>query len=114
MEIPCSQTLTDPNIGNSFASQNLNKVSKPSLEGLVPNPASDFIFVKINTPQEMEIEMLIYDARGVLVKTEKVNLYEGRNSLRLEVVDLANGFYSIYIPQAEIEFATQRFVKVGE
>jgi len=114
MEIPCSQTLTDPNIGNAFAAQVTNEIGKPSLESLIPNPASDFIFVKINTPQATDIEMMIYDARGVLVKTERASLYRGVNATEVDISDLPSGFYSIYIPQAERNFATQRFVKVGE
>ncbi|MFK7773824.1 MAG: lectin-like protein [Saprospiraceae bacterium] len=114
IEIPCSQTLTNPNIGNSFAVQILNEDGKPTLESLVPNPAMDFIFVKINTPQEADIEMMIFDARGVLVKTERASLHRGVNSPRIDISDLPGGFYSIYIPQAEVKFATQRFVKVGE
>ncbi len=114
VEIPCSSTLIDPNIGESFASQISNEMGKPTLESLVPNPAMDFIFVKINTPQEMEIEMMIYDARGVLVKTERANLHQGVNAPEIDIADLPGGFYSIYIPQAETKFATQRFVKVGE
>ena len=87
---------------------------KPTLESLVPNPAMDFIFVKINTPQAVDIEILIYDARGILVKTEQMNLYKGVNAQRIEIANLAAGFYSIYIPQAHRKNATQRFVKVKE
>lgn len=114
MEIPCSSTLTDPNIGNSFATQIPNEIGKPTLESLVPNPAMDFIFVKINTPQEADVEMLIYDARGVLVKTESVSLHRGVNSPEIDIAGLPSGFYSIYIPQAEMKFGTQRFVKVRD
>ena len=114
IEIPCSQTLTNPTIGNSFATKITNEIGKPTLESLVPNPAMNFIFVKINTPQAEDIEMMIYDARGVLVKTERVNLHRGANASEIDISDLPSGFYSIYIPQAETNFATQRFVKVGE
>ncbi|MFK8005991.1 MAG: lectin-like protein [Saprospiraceae bacterium] len=114
MEIPCSQTLTNPNIGNTFAAQILNEITKPKLESLVPNPASDFVFVKINSPQEVNVEMMVYDARGALVKTESINLYEGINSNRVDIADFANGIYTIFISGAEMKFATERFVKVGE
>ncbi len=114
IEVPCSPTLTNPNIGNSFATQIPNENGKPTLESLVPNPAMDFIFVKINTPQATDIEMMIYDGRGILVKTESATLHQGVNAPRIDIADLPSGFYSIYIPQAQIKFATQRFVKVGE
>ena len=114
VEVPCSLTLADPNIGESYNSQISNEIGKPMLESLVPNPAMDFIFVKINTPQEIDIELMIYDARGVLVKTELAHLHRGVNSPEIDIADLPSGFYSIYIPQAETKFATQRFVKVRD
>ncbi|MFK8005989.1 MAG: lectin-like protein [Saprospiraceae bacterium] len=114
IEIPCGTTLTDPIIGSSFSVQIPNEIGKPTLESLVPNPAMDFIFVKINTPQEVDVEMMIYDARGILVKSERASLHRGVNAPRIDISNLPSGFYSIYIPQAETNFATQRFVKVGK
>ncbi len=114
VEVPCSQGLTDPNIGNSLIVQLPNEGVKPSLESIVPNPATNHIFTKINSTQELDIDILIYDARGLLVKSKTVNLYKGANNSEIDIADLPAGFYSIYIPQAQVEFATQRFVKVRE
>lgn len=114
IEVPCSPTLTNSNIGNLFAVEIPSEVGKPILESLIPNPAMDFIFVTINTTQEADIEMMIYDAKGVLVKTERTILNKGVNSPRIDIADLPSGFYSIYIPQAKMKFSTYRFVKVRE
>ena len=112
VEVPCTSTLTQPNFANTLIAQLPIEDRKPMLQSIVPNPAMEYIFTKIKTTQAEEIEIMIFDARGVLVKTERLSLLKGVNSMQVDISDLAGGFYSIYIPQAQVKYATQRFVKV--
>lgn len=114
VEIPCSSTLNNPNNNFSLVVPLTEEDRKPTLERLVPNPAMDFIFVEINSFQEQEVELMIFDARGLLVKTQSTNLLNGINATMIDIAELPAGFYSIYVPQAKTKFATKRFVKVRE
>ncbi|MFK7770549.1 MAG: CARDB domain-containing protein [Saprospiraceae bacterium] len=114
VEIPCSATLNNPNNNFSLVVPLSEEARKPSLTKLVPNPAMDFIFVEINSSQEQEVDLMIFDARGSLVKTQTTNLLNGINAPMIDIAELPAGFYSIYVPQAKTKFATERFVKVRD
>ena len=82
------------------------------LENLYPNPANDFIFTKIKSVKEEAINVLIYDARGLLLKTQQVNLVVGSNKIRLEINDLPKGVYSVFVPNVEGGNGSLRFIKM--
>jgi len=116
IEVPCTQSIANPNIGNTLigTTSQIPLDAKPVLEGIFPNPAMEYIYTKINSTKAEEVEIQMFDARGVLVKSQKVNLYRGLNSTEIDIADLPSGFYSIYIPEAQVQYGTKRFVKMGE
>ena len=65
VEIPCSSTLNNGSAQSLVQSNNntfTNEKSKqPTLENVIPNPASNFIFVKINSQMEEDIDVQIFD-----------------------------------------------------
>ncbi len=67
----------------------------------------------VDSLMNFDVDLQIFDARGVLVKIEKVSLYKGMNTTKLDISDLSDGMYIIRVPQVEGDFSTQRFVKVG-
>ena len=109
VEIPC-----DPTINTLFAIPTSTIKKKPVVQKVVPNPTLDYMYTEISTSEELEITIQIFDARGLLVKTQKVNLMEGNNLVSVDIDDLVGGFYFLNVPEAQGEFATQRFVKVRE
>ncbi len=114
VEIPCSPTLTNPNVNNSLIAQVPNQLDFEELmiEKLHPNPAMDFIYTTIQSSIEQEVEVQIFDARGALMKNETLLLAKGKNVTRISISDLPGGFYSVYIPTAQGKNSTKRFVKV--
>ncbi len=114
VEIPCTSTLINPTPISSLAAQAPKNSIKPKLDALVPNPAKDFIIAKITSQHEMVVEILIYDARGTLVKKDQASLFIGANTPVIDISNLTAGFYSIYIPQAKVKFATEKFVKIRD
>ena len=83
-----------------------------SIENVFPNPASNFIVAKINSPAEQEMTLQVFDARGVLLKMVDVELYEGMNKIEVSISDLPDGFYFMKIPQTDGQPISKRFVKV--
>ena len=106
-EIPCSGSnslIAFPN----FENKELEFLS------LVPNPANDFIGVQIKASFEADIDIQIFDARGVLVQEVKHQLFEGRNGVDLDISNLSEGMYWVRIPQIPQNHSTKRFVKVRD
>ena len=108
---------------NNFNANNLNslialpvEVEKEHLDfqNIVPNPASNHIFVQIKSKTAMAIDIEIYDARGMLLKSQPAELFDGINAVEIDIADLPGGFYLVKIPQMKGQFTTKRFVKVRE
>jgi len=109
VEVPC-----DPSVTTLFALPTPVENKKPTVQKVVPNPTIDYLYTEIFSQREMEINIQIFDARGLLVKSKKVNLMDGNNLVSVDIIDLAGGFYFLNVPEAQGKFATQRFIKVGE
>lgn len=58
-----------------------------------PNPANDFMALRIDAVVEMPIEAEILDFNGRLIKTENIHLHRGVNEHPLEVSSLPEGVY---------------------
>jgi len=93
---------------NAFTSE---KLQKPTLDNLVPNPAQDFIFVKINSQKEELATIQIFDARGTLVKSVEASLHQGLVFTEIEISDLPSGLYFVKIPEGQKKYSQMKFVK---
>ncbi len=116
VEIPCGSTLTDP-INNNFslvAADLEIEEDQLSLEKIYPNPTMDNVFVNIISQKDQSLPIEIFDARGILVKTELVSLVSGENTIELQVSNLPDGVYSIFISQIKGKPEAKRFVKVRD
>lgn len=115
VEIPCSSNINNGATQNFFTFNNNTLTSedlkKPTLDNLVPNPASEFIFVKINSQKEETVSVQIFDARGALVKTVAVELYEGLVLTELDITDLPSGLFFVKIPEGQKKHSQMKFVK---
>ena len=115
VEIPCgTNQMLSQNTDNSLISYvgTEQKMEKLSLQKIHPNPANDFIFITLESPTEQLVGIQIFDARGALVRFEKLNLYQGKSTNEISISELPAGVYSIYIPQLEGVEKSQRFVKL--
>ena len=111
VEFPCLTPLITPNVNNTLIAFPTSETDKLTLDKLLPNPASDYIFASIFSPTENEVEMHIMDARGVLVKNKTMILHKGSNTVRISIADLPSGFYMGQIPDASTKQSMLRFVK---
>ena len=117
VELPCPTNLTNGSVNNfaSILSEN-NTVSFSQsaalrLEEVFPNPAREYIVTKISAAEDTEVEVQIFDARGALVKNQKVKLVRGKNQVEINIHDLSSGVYSVFVRTAELGYTTLRFVK---
>jgi len=77
-------------------------------------PAIAQVIAVQNGGNLVSIKLQIFDARGLLVKTEKVALHDGDNTVDIFINELPGGFYFLKIPQAQINHSMMRFVKVRD
>jgi len=108
MEIPCSS--------NNSLIQFLNYEEHEKLEFLqiVPNPATQFIGVQIESSTEKEVAIQIFDSRGTMIHTSQHELFEGLNGIELDIANLKGGMYWIQIPQVNQRQSIKKFVKIKE
>lgn len=68
---------------------------KTEIFNLWPNPAHDAIFINIVTSNESPVIIKVFDAKGALVKIQKNHLLPGSNQLKVDLVSLPGGAYSV-------------------
>lgn len=77
---------------------------------LYPNPATDFLTVKLQTPHASSVKLAMHTVIGnaLTVEREQVDDYE----VRLRVKDLPSGYYFLSIKEDETGLkATYKFLK---
>jgi hypothetical protein len=70
-----------------------NPESSASAINLFPNPASSMVRMSLNLPNSSDVSINIYNAEGMLVRTEKRNLNAGKQEADIDVETLSNGMY---------------------
>jgi len=79
---------------------------------LYPNPATRIINVEYELPQSTSSNILVFDAFGKVVKNvADVELFAGKQTLNMDISDLAAGMY-FYTLQANEWKATNKFIIV--
>ena len=113
LEVDCTN-LTNNNGSTLIALPADEEKELLDFQKIVPNPANNHIFVQVKSETEMEIDIEIYDARGMLLKTQPAELFDGINAVEVDIADLPGGFYLVKIPQLKGQYATKRFIKVRD
>ena len=79
---------------------------------IFPNPASDFVNVKIDWKGETsDANVLIVDATGKQALAVSTVLANGKNVQKIKVSDLAPGSYWIYLAGQDWKIGLDRFSK---
>lgn len=78
---------------------------------LFPNPASDAVTLRINSNHEDVADWYIIDQLGRVVKGNQISLVNGLNEIRVEVADIATGYYMVVIRQKEQQEAIRIIIQ---
>ncbi len=73
---------------------------------LIPNPASDHTQLIVDTDQDMDVNISLFDALGKLVSTQPAKIETGNNRFDINTSQLAVGTYNVILQTQE-----KRFVK---
>ena len=111
IEVPCLAPLNGGSNNTLIALPQQANKKQVTIDNVMPNPASDYLFVKMISEKEETIDLQVFDARGVLQQSIPVNLYEGFNFKELNIADLPSGLYYVMIPQGQENSKVVKFVK---
>jgi hypothetical protein len=70
------------------------------IEGFFPNPASTTVNVVINTPDKDKITVFLMDITGRIVMQKEINVETGRNTVPVDISQLANTTYMLKVTAA--------------
>lgn len=62
-----------------------------------PNPAHDYVNVKITSSQDLEAALTMFSTSGKILFTRQIILMEGINNIRLDISDIPAGAYHLNI-----------------
>lgn len=83
-----------------------------SLQEVFPNPFDDELNLEITAEKEEEVLISIYDSSGRLVERLSLNVFEGQNSIPLNMEEqMANGLYFLEIIDNEGHSLTRKISK---
>lgn len=118
----CSATSTQNifvfSITYNFVSYNLGTIAPKeyssedipelSIQNVYPVPVNHRVNIELQSPQEDNSTLFVYNMSGQLVKTQSVLLHQGLNNINLDLIELKRGNYIIKMDlknqQATLEF----------
>ena len=72
---------------------------------IFPNPANDYIQIKLNTPSQETTEVTIINALGKVVKTEYINSVNSNK--QISTSDLSRGVYFVKLKNVNSTLSEQ-------
>ena len=90
----------------------LNAAKGFDLINILPNPIVNGNFkLNISAAQKMQIDIVITDMQGRLMKKQTVNMIAGFNTIPVNITNLAAGTYQVYTNTPDERSRVLRFVK---
>ena len=79
---------------------------------IYPNPAVDTFSIDLSTTVGSEVSLTIYSINGAIVKTSKVQLVEGFNTINEDITSLGSGIYFVrLVNESNNETIVRKLVK---
>lgn len=82
------------------------------LTTVYPNPTRESLFINAASPYKINLQFLIFDLNGRVVREKQVFVYAGNNGFDISVAQLAPGSYILKAINTENEIvASEKFIK---
>lgn len=96
--------------GSEVSSSQPEKVDFSKSVSLYPNPASEYVTIKLGTLNAKEVQITLYNLIGNEVQMETESIEE--HEVRVRVKDLSTGYYLLAIHDEHHKFrGTYKFLK---
>jgi len=79
-----------------------NVLVKHGQLNVFPNPSYGVSQVSVNYPYAENASLKVFNTLGQMVENLAVSLYEGENNIKLDLQDLADGFYTVILEGSEL------------
>ena len=101
-------------ISKSFSPIAINCENKVEDYHIYPNPTNDRVSVEFDLEyyQGDDIQMVLKDFKGVIVKSNPIELQRGYNYFELDLSKLQNGFYVLSYSGTKNHIPSKRIVKL--
>jgi len=76
---------------------------------IAPNPATNFVQLKINAVKNIDLQLSITDILGRTQYQKRISILDGQNEMDLNLLDLEKGIYFINLSDGE-SFISQKLV----
>lgn len=80
-----------------ISDQNMNNIKPFFLERIMPQPATEWMFVNLYTEQTGRYDFSIYNRSGILCQSHHYNLMRGENKVILNISTLPKGIYVLSV-----------------
>jgi hypothetical protein len=78
---------------------------------IFPNPVQEVLNFKISSRYSGEFDFRITDVNGKILQSQRLELIEGENNKEINVSNLTNGFYLIYLVDGQ-KMVSQKMLKI--
>lgn len=84
--------------------------AKESMLMLYPNPANEYTDLVFQSKESYTTQIQIYSSNGQLIKTIQTSILKGANKIRVDLLELSNGSYTIKIEDEQLRMS-KPFIK---
>jgi hypothetical protein len=109
---PAYYRLKQLKIDSGYAYSNIALIKGIMQLKLFPDPASDILYLKLQSLQTSDATIMIYDNKGVLLIKQSTNLLKDNINIKsVSVHSLPAGMYNLKLLQADTVLYTEKFIK---
>lgn len=99
---------------NSFKYSNVvvldRKARKISIASIEPNPTSGFVNATIVSPNDANVYLRLFDAKGKLISKEAKMIVEGTNKVSIDLSSIGSGLYLLQV-ESNNQISSAKIVK---
>ncbi|MEO8710595.1 MAG: T9SS type A sorting domain-containing protein [Parafilimonas sp.] len=109
---PAYYRLKQLKLDSGYAYSNIVLVKGIMQLTLFPNPASDVLYLKLQSLQTNDATIMIYDNKGVLLIKQSTNLIKDIINIKtVSIHSLPAGMYNVKLVHADITLYADKFIK---
>ncbi len=83
-----------------------------TIDNVFPNPATDELFIKIKSTDDVNVDLYIYSSTGQVMEIRPIRIEAGSNSIQLNLNEFSTGLYHLQLQDENGNAYYEKFVKI--